>query len=57
MVEEEIDEVNNLWENDAFVAELDRKKKEYLNETAKTYIHKETIKTVTEAIGKAKAKK
>lgn len=57
MVEEEIDESNSLWENDGFVAELERREKEYLNDTAKTYTAKEAMSAVTEAIKKVKAKK
>ena len=57
MVEEEIDETNNLWEDERFVAELQRREKEYLNGTAKTYTLKETITGVNEVIEKVKAKK
>ena len=57
MVEEEIDELNSLWENDGFVAELERREKEYLNGTTKTYTTKDAMSAVTEAIEKVKAKK
>lgn len=57
MVEEEIDETNDFWEDDGFVAELQRREKEYLDGTAKTYTLKETIAGVNEVIEKVKAKK
>lgn len=57
MVEEEINETNNLWENEEFVAELERREKGYLDGTAKTYTLKETIAGVNEVIEKVKAKK
>jgi len=50
MVEEEIDEINNFWEDEGFVSELERREKEYLNGTPKTYTLKETITGVNEAI-------
>ncbi len=53
MVEEEIDETSNLWEDEGFVAELECREKEYLSGTAKTYTLKETIAGVNEAIKKA----
>ena len=57
MVEEEIGETNDFWEDDGFVAELQRREKEYLDGTAKTYTLKETIAGVNEVIEKVKAKK
>ena len=57
MVEDEIDEINDLWENEGFVAELERREKEYIDGTAKTYTLQETIAGVNEVIEKVKAKK
>jgi len=57
MVEEEIEETNNCWEDEVFIAELERREKEYLNGTAKTYTFKETLAGVNEAIEKVKANK
>jgi hypothetical protein len=57
MVEEEIEETNNRWEDEIFVAEIERREKEYLNGTAKTYTFKETLAGVDEVIEKVKAKK
>ena len=57
MVEEEIDETDNLWNNEEFVTELERREKKYLRGAAKTYTIKETISGVNEALKRAKAKK
>jgi hypothetical protein len=57
MVEEEIEEINDCWEDERFVGELERREKEYLNGTAKTYSLSETIAGVNEVIKKVKAKK
>ncbi len=37
MVEEEIEETNELWNDEEFVAELVQREKKYLNGSAKTY--------------------
>jgi beta-phosphoglucomutase-like phosphatase (HAD superfamily) len=57
MIEEELDEINDFWEDDGFVAELERREKEYLDGKAKTYTVKATIAGVNKVIEKAKAKK
>jgi hypothetical protein len=57
MVEDEIEETNNYWEDEIFIAELERREKEYLNGNAKTYSLEETIAGVNKVIGKVKAKK
>ena len=57
MVEEEIDQTNDYWEDEEFVAELHRREKAYLDGTAKTYTFHETMLGVNRAIEKAKAKK
>jgi len=57
MVEEEIEETNNYWEDEGFVSELERREKEYLNGNSKTYSITETIAGVNKVIGKVKAKK
>jgi hypothetical protein len=56
MVEEEIDETDNLWKNEAFIDELERRKEGYLSRTKKTFSFKETMAGVNEAIKKAKMK-
>lgn len=57
MVEEEIEETDNCWEDEVFIGELERREKEYLNGRAKTYSLEETLAGVNEVIKKVKAKK
>lgn len=54
MVEEEIDETSDFWEDEGFVAELERREKEYLSGVSKTYTLKETITGVNKVIKKVK---
>ncbi|HEY6975263.1 MAG TPA: hypothetical protein VH396_03175 [Chitinophagaceae bacterium] len=55
MVEEEIEETSDLWNDEEFVAELERREKEYLKGTAKTYSLKEAEARARQAIKKVKA--
>ena len=57
MVEEEIEETNNYWEDEKFVSEFECREKEYLNGNAKTYSLEETLAGVNKVIKKVKAKK
>lgn len=54
LVEEEIDETTNHWEDKDFVEELERRERSYLNGTAKTYSLKEAMQRVDDAVKKAK---
>lgn len=57
MVEEEIDEADNLWNDEEFVAELERREESYLSGRAKIFTLKETISGVNNAIRGVKGKK
>lgn len=56
MVEEEIEETNDLWNHEEFVAELEKREKEYLNGTAKPYSLEEAEARARQAVKKVKAK-
>jgi len=56
MVEEEIEETTGLWNDEEFVAELERREKEYLNGTPKTFSLQETETRARQAIKKVKPK-
>ncbi len=57
MVEKEIKEPVNIWEEKGFVAELERREKAYRNGTAKMYSIGESVKNAKQAVRKAKASK
>ncbi len=50
MVEEEIEETNELWNDEEFVAELEQRVKKYLNGSAKTYSAKESVARAKRAV-------
>ena len=56
MVEEEIEETTDLWHDKEFVAELERREKEYLNGTGKTHSLQEAETRARQAIKKVKSK-
>ncbi len=56
MVEEEIAETYDHWQDEAFIEELQKREEAYLNGTAKTYTLDETISRAKQAIKKNKAK-
>lgn len=57
LVEDEIDEVYDYWEDETFLAELQRREKDYLNGTSKSYTLEETMASAREAIEKGKQKR
>ncbi len=57
MVEDEIKEPENIWEDKDFVAELERREKAYKNGTAKMISLDESAKRAKQAVKKAKAAK
>jgi hypothetical protein len=56
MVEEEIEETSDLWDDEEFVAELERREKEYLKGITKTYSLEEAEARARQAVKKLKAK-
>ncbi len=56
MVEEEIEETQDFWQNEAFVAEVQRREDAYLKGKAKTYSLEQSVGRATEAAKKIKAK-
>lgn len=56
MVEEEIEETNDLWNDEEFVAELEKREKEHLNGTAKTYSLEKAEASARQAVKEVKTK-
>lgn len=56
MIEEEIEETFDHWNDEAFVEELQRRKASYLNGTAKTYTLDQSISRAKIAVKKAKSR-
>jgi hypothetical protein len=56
MVEDEIKEPANVWEDKNFVAELEKREKAYKNGTAKMYSIEESVKKAKQAIRKRASK-
>jgi len=56
IVEDDIEETYDHWNDDAFVAELKRRESSYLEGTAKTYSLEQMMKKANHAIRKAKSK-
>jgi len=54
MVEDEIEETYDFWSDEAFVAELQRREKSYLDGSSQTFTLKETISRAEQAIKKNK---
>ncbi|HEV2832049.1 MAG TPA: hypothetical protein VGW31_08710 [Hanamia sp.] len=57
MVEDEIQDPYDYWNDKEFIDELERREKEYLEGKAKTYTLEETMERVSKAIKNVKAKK
>jgi hypothetical protein len=57
IVEDDIQEPVNVWEDKNFVAELERREKAYKNGTAKMFSLAESVKKAKQAVKKAKAAK
>jgi len=56
MVEEEIEETSDLWNDEEFIAELEQREKKYLNGSSKTYLVKESVARAKQAVKKIKSK-
>jgi hypothetical protein len=56
MVEEEIEERGEWWNDEAFVAGLEQREATYLNGTAKTYSVAESVSRAKAVIKKVKSK-
>ena len=56
MVEDEIEETSDHWNNESFVAELQRRETSYLNGTTKTYTLDQSLSRARQAIKKVKKK-
>ncbi len=56
MVEDEIEETDNHWNDDKFVVELTRRETSYLEGKAKTYTLEETLTRAKRSIKKTKSK-
>ncbi len=54
MVEDEIEETYNYWDDETFVSELQRREKAYLEGVAKTYSLEQTVARARQAAGKRK---
>ncbi len=54
LVEEEIEEANDLWNDAEFMAELVQREKKYANGSAKTYPLKESVARAKQAEKKVK---
>ncbi len=54
LVEDELEETYDHWNDKAFVTELQRREESYLNGTAKTYTAAQTFARVKAAVKKAK---
>ena len=52
IVEEEIEETTDLWNDEEFVAELEQREKKYLNGFGKTYSVKESVVRAKQAVKK-----
>jgi hypothetical protein len=57
MVENEIEELNNPWNDAAFVAQIEKREQSYLNGEAKTYSWEEVQQRAKQAFQKARNKK
>jgi hypothetical protein len=57
MLEGEIEEPYDYWNDREFTDELERREKEYLDGIAKTYTLEETMERVSKAIKNVRAKK
>ncbi len=56
MLEEEIEERDDLWNDETFVATLNEREESYLNGTANTYSVEESAKRAHAAVQKVKSK-
>lgn len=56
MVEEEIEETSDLWNDEEFVTELEQREKKYLNGSSKTYSVEESVARAKQAVKKVKSK-
>jgi len=56
MVEDEIEETYSHWQDEAFIAELQRRENAYLNGTAKTFSLEQSVARARRAVKKAKTK-
>jgi hypothetical protein len=56
MVEDEIEETGNHWNDERFVAELQRREISYLEGKAKTYTLEQTLARTKRSIKKTKSK-
>jgi hypothetical protein len=54
MVEDEIEETYDHWNDEKFVAELQRRENAYLNGTAKTFTLKKSVSRAKQALKKVK---
>jgi hypothetical protein len=56
MVEDEIEETYNHWNDEKFVAELQRRENAYLNGAVKTFTLKQSVSRAKQALKKVKSK-
>lgn len=56
MVEDEIEETYDHWNDEKFVAELQRRENAYLNGSAKTFTLKQSVNRAKQAVKKVKSK-